>query len=164
MHVSCRALPRNFHRDRVVHNPIHDGSGHRSLAKALIASGYGNLGRDDERSVLHSVIKEMGLCQCVSKLGLVGPVWSDQVKLDRTLRSYSHPTFHPTFRSQGVPLDPTMSHTLNHTPLLNCINETISDAMNMYSDNISLTYNQQVRGSSPLAPTRSEHICQIRLG
>jgi len=164
MHVLYRALPRNLHRDRVMRDPIHDGSGHRSLAKALIASGYGNLGRDDERSVLHSVIEQMGLCQCVSKLGLVGPVLSDEVKLERILRSYSHPTFHPTFRSQSVPLNPIMSHTRNHTPILNCINETISDAMNMSSDNISLTYNQQVRGSSPLAPTRSEHICQIRLG
>ena len=42
-----------------MHDPIHDGIGHRSLAKALIPSGNGKLGRDDERSVLHSVIEEI---------------------------------------------------------------------------------------------------------
>ena len=70
----------------------------------------------------------------------------------------SHPTFHPTIASEDVPSSPRLSHRPCQKTSMSCRNETYSDAMTTDSDNFVLAYNHQVRGSSPLAPTRSDHV------
>ena len=97
-----------------------------------------------------------------------------QPDLRRLSKDYAHRRarftlsfYPPNFSPNNCVLErPTQSET-GSPPLLktsmSCKSGTYSDTMTTGSDNFVLAYNQQVGGTSPLAPTRSKGIPSTRL-